>query len=151
MKFHVFASVLLAGFAAAQQEKLPSCAQPCVNKYTTGDGIAGCGQFQFKCICSNQDFLDGIACCLEDECDASGRAAAVKYAGQICSSAGVDVPDEVVCKNTTSTGTATDTATGTPTASSGSAATTSADSGNGASRGSAVGLLGAAMAVLAAL
>ncbi|KAF4461917.1 cell wall [Fusarium albosuccineum] len=143
MKFYVFAYVLLAGFAAAQQEKLPSCAQPCINKYTTGDGIAGCGQFDFKCICGNQDFLDGIACCLEDECDASGRAAAVKYAGQICSSAGVDVPDEVVCKNTTSTGT--------PTASSGSAATTSADSGNGASRGSAVGLLGAAMAVLAAL
>ena len=56
-----------------------------------------------KCICSNNNFLDGIACCLEDACDEEGKNAAVKYAQQICSAAGVDVPDEVVCKESSST------------------------------------------------
>ncbi|KAM5355915.1 hypothetical protein ACJ41O_002561 [Fusarium nematophilum] len=165
MKSFLVSAALFAGLVVAQAGKLPSCAQSCVDKYTTGDGIAGCGQLEVKCICSNENFLDGIACCLEDQCDQEGIAAAIKYAGQICSSAGVDVPDEVVCKDKgsgsstsadstgTSTGTNTEGSASTPTESSGSAETTegAASNDNAASRGSAAGLLGAAMAMLVAL
>ncbi|KAJ4314980.1 hypothetical protein N0V84_008606 [Fusarium piperis] len=163
MKSTLFIAALFAGLASAQQDQLPRCAQPCVNRYTTGSGIAGCGQFDFRCICSNESFLDGIACCLEGECDDAGKQAAVDYAQQICSTSGVDVPNEVVCRNSTSTSASasgsntaasrTAAATGTSTETSGSdpAATTSADSGNGASRGTAAGVLGAIMAMAIAL
>ncbi|KAM0427525.1 hypothetical protein ACHAPT_007485 [Fusarium lateritium] len=169
MKSTLFIAALFAGLASAQQDKLPTCAQPCVDKYTTGKGIAGCGQFDFKCICSNESFLDSIACCLEDECDDKGKDAAVDYAKKICSTSGVKVPDEVVCKDSAkesananasgssaaASGTATETESGSSTATkssgSDSAETSAADSGNGASRGTAAGLLGAVMAMAIAL
>ncbi|KAM0564248.1 hypothetical protein ACHAPJ_000458 [Fusarium lateritium] len=160
MKLSVFTSVLLAGLVAAQQEKLPTCAQPCVDQYTTGSGVAGCGQFDFKCICSNKSFLSGIACCLEKECDKAGRESAVKYAKQICSTAGVkDLPDEVTCDKSAASGSASSDASSgasTPTSSASSSETSSADSssssdsGNAASRGAA-GVLGVAAAMLFAL
>ncbi|RSL49246.1 hypothetical protein CEP54_012525 [Fusarium duplospermum] len=177
MKSTLFIAALFAGLASAQQDKIPTCAQPCVDKYTTGKGIAGCGQFDFKCICSNESFLDGIACCLEDECDDKGKEATVDYAKKICSTSGVEVPDEVVCKDSAkesantsasaasasasasntaasdaSSGTAaatTETGTSTETSGSGAAETSSTDSGNGASRGTAAGVLGAVMMALA--
>jgi cobalamin biosynthesis Mg chelatase CobN len=106
MKASIFSLALVAGLAAAQSDKIPSCATSCISKYTTGDGIAGCGQLDIKCICSNDDFLNGIACCLKDKCDTAGQAAAVKYAQQICSTAGVTVPDEVTCKESSSSASA---------------------------------------------
>ncbi|KAK7424927.1 hypothetical protein QQX98_000203 [Neonectria punicea] len=107
MKSSIVSLVFVAGLVAGQANEIPSCAAredvtSCITQYTTGDGIAGCGQLDIKCICSNSDFLDGIACCLDDACDDSGKAAAVKYAQQICSSSGVTVPDEVVCKDSAS-------------------------------------------------
>ncbi|KAK7422626.1 hypothetical protein QQZ08_009432 [Neonectria magnoliae] len=107
MKSSIISLVFVAGLVAAQADKIPSCAAredvtSCITQYTTGDGIAGCGQLDIKCICSNSDFLDGIACCLDDACDDSGKAAAVRYAQQICSSSGVTVPDKVVCKDSAS-------------------------------------------------
>ncbi|KAM0305547.1 hypothetical protein HYE67_008527 [Fusarium culmorum] len=160
MKLSVFTSVVLAGLVAAQQEKLPKCAQPCVDQYTTGGGVAGCGQLDIKCICSNKNFLSGIACCLEKECDAQGKETAVKYAKQICATAGVtDLPDDVTCdKSAASSGTASGTATGatTPT-SSDSTNTASATGGsstvepNAGAREGAAGFIGVGMAMLLAL
>lgn len=72
-------------------------------KYTTGNAIAGCKNGNVKCICENEDFLNGIACCLTDACDDAGKAAAVKFAQQICSTAGVTVPEEVTCNNSSAT------------------------------------------------
>ncbi|KAF9761912.1 hypothetical protein IL306_003632 [Fusarium sp. DS 682] len=155
MKLSVFTSVLLAGLVAAQQEKLPKCAQPCVDKYTTGGGVAGCGQLDVKCICSNKDFLSGIACCLEDKCDSASKETAVKYAKQICSTAGVnDLPDQVTCNNNTASGSASGTTT--PTSSAGSSQTSAAgsaggNSGNAAAREGAAGVLGVVLAMLFAL
>lgn len=123
-----------------------------------------------KCICSNNNFLDGIACCLEDACDEEGKNAAVKYAQQICSAAGVDVPDEVVCKESSSTsasgsstsasdsstsasGTAAVTSTEdseTSTAASDAAAATTTTEPNAGAK-AAAGYLGAALAMLVAV
>ncbi|KAF5544081.1 CFEM domain-containing protein [Fusarium mexicanum] len=155
MKLSVFTSVLLAGLVAAQ-EKLPKCAQPCVDEYTTGGGVAGCGQLDVKCICSNKSFLSGIACCLEDKCNASDQETAVKYAKQICSTAGVtNLPDQVTCDKSAASGSASGTTT--PTSSASSSQTTPAtssaggDSGNAAAREGAAGVLGVVLAMLFAL
>ncbi|KAF5671794.1 cell wall protein [Fusarium heterosporum] len=160
MQLSIFTSVFLAGLVAAQAQ-LPKCAQPCVDKYTTGGGVGGCGPVDIKCICSNEDFLSGIACCLEEKCDADGKEEAVKYAKQICSTAGVkNLPDEVTCKQSSASGSATDKSTATSSSapsstsdatSSASSAAASADAGNAASREGATGILGVAMAMLFAL
>ncbi|GJC86960.1 GPI-anchored CFEM domain protein ARB_01017 [Colletotrichum liriopes] len=97
MKFSVVA-IALAGLAVAQTD-LPTCAQGCVNQYTTGNAIAGCSNLDIKCICSNAGFLDGIACCLASACPPADQESAVKFAKNICTGAGVAVPDQVVCKN----------------------------------------------------
>lgn len=71
----------------------------CINDATVGDQIAGCGQGDIKCVCENDQFLDNIACCLSSACDEEGKDQAVSFARQICTGAGVEVPDEVVCTN----------------------------------------------------
>jgi hypothetical protein len=70
----------------------------CVVEFTTGDLIAGCKQGDIACICSNKDFLDGIACCLVDDCDDASQKAAVDFARGLCTGAGVQVPNEIICK-----------------------------------------------------
>ncbi|KAH7006013.1 hypothetical protein EDB82DRAFT_492222 [Fusarium venenatum] len=154
MKLSLFASVVLAGLVAAQQEKLPKCAQPCVDQYTTGGGVAGCGQLDIKCICSNQNFLSGIACCLDEKCDTVGKETAVKYAKQICATAGVtDLPDDVKCDKSAASGTATGATTPTSSDSSSTASATgdSANVDNAGSREGAAGFIGVGMAMLLAL
>ncbi|KAL6873072.1 hypothetical protein J3F83DRAFT_600126 [Trichoderma novae-zelandiae] len=130
MKASVLSLVFLSGLAAAQ---IPDCATGCVTKYTTGTSIAGCGQLDIACICKNSDFLNGIACCLASACDKDSQEQAVQYAKQICSSAGVSTPDDVVCneKPASETGSATESATQSATAtddSSSTATTGSSDS-----------------------
>ncbi|KAI6785589.1 uncharacterized protein J7T54_005923 [Emericellopsis cladophorae] len=99
MKTSAVAYLVAAGFAAAQGlEDVPRCAAPCIEQAITGNEIGGCGQFDIECICSNDDFLQNMACCLEDSCDDSGKAAAVTFAQQVCSSVNVDTPDQVECK-----------------------------------------------------
>ncbi|EHK17428.1 uncharacterized protein TRIVIDRAFT_111486 [Trichoderma virens Gv29-8] len=104
MKASVLSLVFLSGLAAAQTT-IPTCATGCVTQFTTGSSIAGCGQLDIKCICQNADFLSGIACCLASACDQSAQTQAVAYAKQICSSAGVSVPDQVVCNEKSSSST----------------------------------------------
>ncbi|KAL6694841.1 cell wall protein [Trichoderma pleuroticola] len=104
MKASVLALVFLSGLAAAQ-DGIPSCATGCVTQFTTGTSIAGCGQLDIACICKNADFLSGIACCLASSCDAAAQTQAVQYAKQICSSAGVSTPDQVVCNERSSSST----------------------------------------------
>ncbi|KEY74087.1 hypothetical protein S7711_05339 [Stachybotrys chartarum IBT 7711] len=76
---------------------------PCVNQFTSGQQIAGCQQLDIACICGNENFLSDIACCVADTCDEAGQEAAVEYARQICSAQGIDTPEDVVCRNSTST------------------------------------------------
>ena len=73
--------------------------EECVNTATVGSNIGGCSQGDIKCICSNDEFLDNIACCLSSACDSDGKDKAVSFARSICGGAGVDVPDQVVCNN----------------------------------------------------
>ncbi|KAK1975497.1 hypothetical protein LZ30DRAFT_605506 [Colletotrichum cereale] len=97
MKFSMAVAIALAGLAAAQTD-LPTCAQSCVTQFTSGNAIAGCSNLDVKCICSNENFLNGIACCLAGACPEADQKTAVKYAQNICTGAGVSVPDQVICK-----------------------------------------------------
>ncbi|KAL1894947.1 hypothetical protein Sste5346_005634 [Sporothrix stenoceras] len=113
-----FTILALAGLAVAQFNQLPTCAQSCANKYLTG-GIGNCGS-DAKCICSDKDFLSGIACCLAAPggCDAADQSSAVVFASQLCAAQGVTVPSAVTCTSTAASG-------------SGSAAAATTTSGSG--------------------
>ncbi|PTB66993.1 hypothetical protein BBK36DRAFT_1168507 [Trichoderma citrinoviride] len=130
MKASVLSLVFLSGLAAAQ---IPSCATGCVTKFTTGNSIAGCGQLDIACICKNADFLNGIACCLTSACDKDGQDQAVQYAKQICSSAGVSTPDNVVCNENSSSSAAESSATQSATATDDSATTATTGSSDSSS------------------
>ncbi|KAL6904353.1 hypothetical protein GGI43DRAFT_317657 [Trichoderma evansii] len=142
MKASIASLVFTAALAAAQDlSGLPSCATACVTKFTTGTQIGGCKQLDIGCICGNADFLNGIACCLASACSKSDQNTAISFAQQICSSSGVTVPDQVVCKDSSSTQAGSGTATGQSgssktTGSSDSSSTGSSDSSSTGSSGS---------------
>jgi hypothetical protein len=96
----IFASVALAGFAAAQLDQLPTCAQDCASQFLAG-GIGDCGTDP-KCICENESFIGDIACCLAKPgaCDEEDQSSAVHFASQICAAQGVSVPSAVSCSTT---------------------------------------------------
>ncbi|KDN64871.1 putative CFEM domain-containing protein [Colletotrichum sublineola] len=146
MKSSVAVAIALAGLAAAQTD-LPTCAQSCVTQFTSGNAIAGCSNLDVKCICSNDNFLNGIACCLAGACPEADQKTAVKYAQNICTGAGVSVPDQVVCK------TANASASGSQTSHSHTGATASATNTPDSSAASLgpVALLGGLVAALFAL
>jgi cobalamin biosynthesis Mg chelatase CobN len=75
--------------------------------FTSGNQIGSCGNLDIQCICSSSSFLSSIACCLSSACDAADQQAAVAYAKQICTTAGVTVPDAVSCASSSTTATAT--------------------------------------------
>ncbi|KAF7526361.1 hypothetical protein G7054_g10791 [Neopestalotiopsis clavispora] len=168
MKFQLLFATFVALVVA--QDGLPDCAKNCVTQFTTGDNIGGCPQINAQCICSQQSFISGIACCLADVCSAADQQAAVDYAVKFCGSFGVTVPSAVSCTSTatatgtstadssstgsvTSTGTAgsvTTTATTGTAASATAASTTSQNAGSSGSSGS-VGIVGGLAAAVLAL
>lgn len=103
--------------------------QSCANKYLTG-GIGNCGS-DAKCICSDKDFLSGIACCLAAPggCDVADQSSAIVFASQLCAAQGVTVPSAVTCTSTAASGSGS-AAAATTTAGSGSATETSGTAAN---------------------
>ncbi|KAL2202467.1 hypothetical protein CC79DRAFT_1151971 [Sarocladium strictum] len=95
--FLAFAPPSNAQVAPGSDQSLPTCANSCVQEQTSGNEVDGCSSLDIKCICSNSSFLDDIACCLAESCSEADQEQAVKYTQQLCGSAGVDVPDKVVC------------------------------------------------------
>ncbi|KAK2000774.1 hypothetical protein LX36DRAFT_654026 [Colletotrichum falcatum] len=152
MKFSVAVAIALAGLAAAQTD-LPKCAQGCVTQFTSGNAIAGCSNLDVKCICSNENFLDGIACCLAGACPEAEQKTAVKYAQNICTGAGVSVPDQVVCKtaNASASASASQTSASQTGAAQTSAPASATNTPNSAATSAPVALLGGLVVALFAL
>ncbi|OAQ72529.1 CFEM domain-containing protein [Pochonia chlamydosporia 170] len=175
MKSSFVTLAVAVGFAAAQLpqlDKIPKCAYSCVSSYISGTNIAGCKPADIACVCKNKDFIGGISCCLQKDCGKDDIAATISFANQICAASGVDTPKQLVCStgsgasgstatktdnSSTGTGagaTATEQTTNAPTGS-GTAATTAASStktgGAAPAYGNAGGILGAALAIAAAL
>jgi len=108
--------------------------QPCLNQFTSNGGstIAGCNRIDAACICSNKDFLSGIACCLVDKCNAEDQQAATDYALAFCKANQVTgLPTAVSCASTATA------STGTPT-STGSAAATITNNGSSTTSGTSI-------------
>ncbi|KOS16777.1 Cell wall protein 1 [Escovopsis weberi] len=157
MKLSALVSLAVAviGASAAVTDGLPSCAKSCVNDYV-GVGstsiIAGCKALDVACICSNSNFISDLSCCLSDACGEADQKAAVEFAAQICSSAGVKTPNQVVCDKKPANATST----AGPTAGSGKPAANTTATGGSAKPTSgassvlvgAGGVIGAAAAAL---
>lgn len=123
----------------------------------TGNGIAGCKAGDVVCVCSNDQFLSSIACCVAGTCDEADQEKTANYAMQLCRAAGVTVPDKVECTSTSAAASGTASASATSSSSgsnsAGSAASTPATSTAAAApaaAGSVGGLAGAVLALLAA-
>ncbi|PHH87348.1 hypothetical protein CDD83_8993 [Cordyceps sp. RAO-2017] len=141
-----------ASLAAAQDQLdgMPACARDCVAKYTTGSTVGKCKMGDIACICGNKDFLNSIACCLTGVCSQQDLDKTLKIAKQLCNASGVQVPDKVECNKqaaASSSGSATTSPTGT--ANRASASSTAAAVPLLASSGGT--MVGAALALLAAL
>lgn len=65
-----------------------------------------------ECTCKNDEFLDSIACCIQDDCDDAGKDETIKFAKGICNIVGVEVPEKVECKTAATTTSASATGTG---------------------------------------
>lgn len=95
-------AILLAARALAQIS-LPRCAQSCVTQYTSGSTIGGCNSLDIACICSNNDFLSNIACCVARVCDQADQQATISYAQQLCALDGVtNLPTDASCSSSSS-------------------------------------------------
>jgi len=86
-------TALLIGAVAQSLSGLPSCAQSCVQLPSS------CSQLDIKCICSTQTFISAITCCVARTCNQADQETTVKFAQQLCGSAGVSVPSSVVCSS----------------------------------------------------
>ncbi|KAI0489552.1 hypothetical protein F4859DRAFT_509138 [Xylaria cf. heliscus] len=96
---------------------LPDCAKNCLAEFTTGNQIGDCARLDAKCICANDAFINGIACCLAGVCNADEQKQAVDYARSFCSTQGVtDLPQSVTCASasTSTSGSGTTTPTTAP-------------------------------------
>ncbi|KAI1336424.1 hypothetical protein F5Y15DRAFT_394666 [Xylariaceae sp. FL0016] len=56
MKFINVALVLAASVCGQDLGSLPTCAQDCLAKFTTGDSIGDCGRLDAKCICASDSW-----------------------------------------------------------------------------------------------
>ncbi|KAM3528256.1 hypothetical protein NHJ13051_002519 [Beauveria bassiana] len=164
MKF-VISLLAAASLVAAQNplNDIPECAKDCVGQNLSGNSIAGCSQLDYKCVCSNKDFINKIACCLAPVCDDKGKADTIALANRLCKAFNVDLPTAVVC-NTGASASSTAASTGSATSSSNASRTTDASTSAGSNGAAAsttsnpnaaptnvAGIMGAAAALAFAL
>ena len=63
-----FALLAFVAVAVAQIPGLPSCANNCINLPSE------CQITDYKCICTDKNFISGISCCVSQHCGASDQA-----------------------------------------------------------------------------
>jgi hypothetical protein len=101
MKFSAVALIAVAAVASAQSiADIPACAQTCLLPALQA---TGCNLTDFKCSCSNKDFVSGSTACILKACSAADaeKAAAATYA--LCKSVGVTIPTQPVSGGTPAT------------------------------------------------
>ncbi|KKK12172.1 hypothetical protein P175DRAFT_0502766 [Aspergillus ochraceoroseus IBT 24754] len=105
-------ATVLSTAAAQSMTGLPDCAKTCA----TGAIPSKCNMIDVECICGTKTFITDISCCVAKKCSASDQKAALEFAQEICSGAGVtDLPSSATCENSTSTTAAATTSTTTTT------------------------------------
>ncbi|KAI8956341.1 hypothetical protein F4801DRAFT_12956 [Xylaria longipes] len=152
MKLAIVTLALASGVVAQDLGALPDCAKGCLAEFTTGSQIGDCARLDAKCICANNAFINGIACCLAGVCDADDQKKAVDFARSFCSTQGVtDLPQSVTCASTSGTTTPTTGPASTTTSTTIPAATVTPNAGSPAGLVSGAGFYGGLLAALAML
>ncbi|KAJ6262367.1 hypothetical protein Dda_3175 [Drechslerella dactyloides] len=89
MKFSAVVLVAAAAVASAQSiADIPQCAQTCL---IGALGKTGCELTDFKCSCTNKDFVEGGAACIDKACDDASIAKARAATIAICGKAGITI------------------------------------------------------------
>ncbi|KAK6528894.1 hypothetical protein TWF694_004124 [Orbilia ellipsospora] len=94
MKFSAVTLVAVAAVASAQSiADIPACAQTCLLPALQA---TGCQLTDFKCSCSNEQFVSGSTACILKACSKADaeKAAAATYG--LCKSAGVTIHTEPI-------------------------------------------------------
>jgi len=91
MKFTTvaFAAVSAAIVSAQGIADIPACAQTCL---LTGIQKTGCDLTDFKCTCSNNQFITESTACIQTSCPAADVAKAAQATYELCKSVGITIP-----------------------------------------------------------
>ncbi|CAL5867697.1 uncharacterized protein PFLUO_LOCUS1916 [Penicillium psychrofluorescens] len=113
--FHITAVAALVASAAAQVlGDLPNCAKSCAL-----DALPQACGLEISCICNAKSFINKMACCIQPACSKADQQKTIEAAKKICAIGGVtDIPNSVVCDNSTMTQTTGSSGSGSSTASS---------------------------------
>ncbi|KAF3915976.1 hypothetical protein AA313_de0208042 [Arthrobotrys entomopaga] len=100
MKFSAVTLVAVAAVASAQSiADIPACAQTCLLPALQA---TGCSLTDFKCSCSNEDFVSGSTACILKACSPSDAEKAAKATYELCQSVGVTIHTQPIPGATTS-------------------------------------------------
>lgn len=92
MKFTAVALVAAAAVVSAQSiGDIPSCAQTCLLPALQA---TGCDLTDFKCSCSNTEFVTGSTACIQKACSPADQEKAAKATYELCKSVGVEIPTQ---------------------------------------------------------
>ncbi|KAK1984317.1 CFEM domain-containing protein [Colletotrichum cereale] len=90
MQFKVTAVAIFASLVAAQDlSVLPDCARPC---FVDSFSVSGCAsQTDFACLCASDAYNNAVTTCVLGACQAADVLAALDWASNTCSAAGVPI------------------------------------------------------------
>ena len=128
---------------------LPKCAQDCLGDAAAVQAQGGCSAIDIKCLCSNVQYVNVLACCLDTKCSPEDQKKAVTFNSNLCQRVNITIPNFLGCapgSNPFSNSTTTADAKDSTTPVSGSGLSTGAKAGIGAGVG-IVGLIAAASAI----
>lgn len=69
----------------------------CINKYVVNNSIAGCGALDYKCVCTNQQFLSDVSCCVFKGCTPDKQQGIIDFAHNICGPDATALPTKATC------------------------------------------------------
>ncbi|KIX07554.1 uncharacterized protein Z518_02207 [Rhinocladiella mackenziei CBS 650.93] len=102
------------------------------------------------CICTSESFLDGIACCVFNDCEPADQQSALDYAHSICDPEGASslLPATAGCSSTSGSATATGSSNSSATATAGTTGTGAAASASSSASSALSGITSSASSAL---
>lgn len=76
---------------------LPQCAQDCLGDSTAEKAQGGCSAIDIKCLCSNTQYINVLACCLDTKCSADDQKKAVDFNSGLCKRVNITIPNFLGC------------------------------------------------------
>ena len=76
---------------------LPRCAQDCLGDSASEKAQGGCSAIDIKCLCSNTQYINVLACCLDTKCSADDQKKAVDFNSGLCKRVNITIPNFLGC------------------------------------------------------